>query len=194
MPNCPDTLASAHGAGTAHPGRSPGDLQWRGEVRRTRWLARPIGAVAQRLGIAVSTLRSWGRRYGLGHTGHSPGRHRRYAAQDLQRLHRVISPTHDGVPPAAAARVALDTDSTPPPTRDGGGSGSVAAGRTATRTRPPRRTRSSSALLTSRKYEDRKCHGVGLPVDIFAEHSLGRRSRRFATIHDDSRRIDRIVW
>ena len=88
-----------------------------------------VGAVAQRLGIAVSTLRSWDRRYGLGPSDHAPGRHRRYSEHDLHRLRRMLSLTAEGVPPASAAAVVLGSASSPPPARDGGGSGSVAIGR-----------------------------------------------------------------
>ena len=36
-----------------------------------------VGAVARRLGVAPSTLRTWNRRYGIGAHEFSPGRHRR---------------------------------------------------------------------------------------------------------------------
>ena len=36
------------------------------------------GAVARRLGVAVTTLRTWHQRYGLGPSQHVPGQHRRY--------------------------------------------------------------------------------------------------------------------
>ena len=44
------------------------------------------GAVARRLGVAVTTLRTWHQRYGLGPSQHVPGQHRRYTAEDLARL------------------------------------------------------------------------------------------------------------
>jgi MerR family transcriptional regulator, light-induced transcriptional regulator len=44
------------------------------------------GEAARQLGVAVTTLRSWHRRYGLGPTRHERGRHRRYGADDLTRL------------------------------------------------------------------------------------------------------------
>lgn len=37
-----------------------------------------VAAVARRLGVAPATLRTWDRRYGLGPTGHTVGRHRKY--------------------------------------------------------------------------------------------------------------------
>ena len=44
------------------------------------------GAVARRLGVAVTTLRTWHQRYGLGPSRHVPGQHRRYTPQDMDRL------------------------------------------------------------------------------------------------------------
>lgn len=88
-----------------------------------------VGAVAHRLGVAVPTLRSWDRRYGLRPSAHSAGGHRRYTPDDLERLRRMVALVGDGVPPAAAARVALGEEMTPRPRRHGGGSGSVAVGR-----------------------------------------------------------------
>ena len=50
----------------------------------------PVAAVARRLGVAPATLRTWDRRYGLGPSGHTTGRHRRYAAADLARLELML--------------------------------------------------------------------------------------------------------
>jgi DNA-binding transcriptional MerR regulator len=71
-----------------------------------------VAAVARRLGVAPATLRSWDRRYGLGPSAHTSGRHRRYDAVDLARLGVMRRLTLDGVTPAEAARVALATDVT----------------------------------------------------------------------------------
>ncbi|HEX5740372.1 MAG TPA: MerR family transcriptional regulator [Pilimelia sp.] len=65
------------------------------------------GEAARRLGVAVTTLRSWHRRYGLGPSGYRPGRHRRYTAADLGRLEVMRRLTAGGVPAAQAARQAL---------------------------------------------------------------------------------------
>ncbi len=46
----------------------------------------PISVVAGLLGMPPSSLRAWQRRYGLGATKWSPGGHRRYVGEDLQRL------------------------------------------------------------------------------------------------------------
>ena len=44
------------------------------------------GEVARRLGVSVTTLRTWHQRYGLGPSLHEAGRHRRYAEADLRKL------------------------------------------------------------------------------------------------------------
>ncbi|HTK62074.1 MAG TPA: MerR family transcriptional regulator [Pseudonocardia sp.] len=66
------------------------------------------GAVAARLGVAASTLRSWNQRYDLGPSGHRSGRHRRYTTADLARLEHMRALVAAGVAPAEAARWARD--------------------------------------------------------------------------------------
>ncbi|WP_419249001.1 MerR family transcriptional regulator [Streptomyces canus] len=66
------------------------------------------GEVARRLGVAPTTVRSWDRRYGLGPTARTGGRHRRWTAVDVARLERMCALTATGLPPAEAARLALD--------------------------------------------------------------------------------------
>ena len=66
------------------------------------------GEVARRLGIAVTTVRTWDRRYGLGPSSRAPGRHRRYSHSDLARLQLMRQLTIDGVTTAEAARIARD--------------------------------------------------------------------------------------
>jgi DNA-binding transcriptional MerR regulator/methanogenic corrinoid protein MtbC1 len=65
-----------------------------------------VAAVARRLGVAPSTLRTWDRRYGLGPSAHTAGSHRRYSAQDLARLVVMRRLTGEGVPPSEAAQIA----------------------------------------------------------------------------------------
>ncbi|MGK5676404.1 MerR family transcriptional regulator [Micromonospora sp. URMC 106] len=91
------------------------------------------GAVARRLGVAVTTLRTWHQRYGLGPSEHVPGHHRRYTPADLARLEIMRRLTAQGVTPAEAARWARRAPDTAPTeagtrprarttgTRDGGG-------------------------------------------------------------------------
>lgn len=61
------------------------------------------GAVARRLGVAVTTLRTWHQRYGLGPSHHVPGQHRRYTPEDMDRLQVMRRLTAQGVAPAEAA-------------------------------------------------------------------------------------------
>ncbi|MEU6762419.1 MerR family transcriptional regulator [Streptomyces sp. NPDC046853] len=72
------------------------------------------GAVARLLGVAPTTVRSWDQRYGLGPDAHTSGRHRRWTAVDIARLERMCTLTMTGVPPAEAARIALDGTQPPP--------------------------------------------------------------------------------
>ncbi|QTE31280.1 MerR family transcriptional regulator [Pengzhenrongella sicca] len=69
-----------------------------------------VAAVARRLGVAPSTLRTWDRRYGLGPSEHSAGSHRRYSTDDVARLLVMRQLTLQGVAPADAARAARQTD------------------------------------------------------------------------------------
>ncbi|MFD3991361.1 MerR family transcriptional regulator [Streptomyces sp. NPDC058583] len=64
------------------------------------------GAVARRLGVAPTTLRSWDRRYGIGPATHESGRHRRWSPEDIAVLQEMCRLTASGVPPAEAARAA----------------------------------------------------------------------------------------
>ena len=66
-----------------------------------------VGAVARRLGVAPSTLRTWNRRYGIGARELSPGRHRRYTAEDIVRLEHMQKLILRGAAPADAARAAI---------------------------------------------------------------------------------------
>jgi MerR family transcriptional regulator, light-induced transcriptional regulator len=68
-----------------------------------------VAAVARRLGIAPATLRTWDRRYGLGPTDHTTGRHRRYGVQDIARLELMQRALLRGASPSEAARYALTT-------------------------------------------------------------------------------------
>lgn len=69
-----------------------------------------VAAVARRLGVATGTLRTWDRRYGLGPSGHTAGSRRRYTARDLARLEVMRGLMIEGVTPAEAARVALESE------------------------------------------------------------------------------------
>ncbi|QWF79584.1 hypothetical protein HUW46_02993 [Amycolatopsis sp. CA-230715] len=68
----------------------------------------PVASVARRLGVAPSTLRTWDRRYGLGPSRHTDGRHRRYGASDIGRLELMQRALLRGASTAEAARYALE--------------------------------------------------------------------------------------
>jgi DNA-binding transcriptional MerR regulator len=80
------------------------------------------GAVARRLGVAVTTLRTWHQRYGMGPSLHEPGHHRRYTEEDIERLEVMQRLIVEGVAPSEAARWALLDARTPlpPPVRSAG--------------------------------------------------------------------------
>ncbi len=69
-----------------------------------------VAAVARRIGVAPGTLRTWGRRYGVGPTDHSEGRHRRYSEADVGRLVYMRKLIISGVAPIDAATAALAHD------------------------------------------------------------------------------------
>lgn len=73
----------------------------------------PVAAVARRLGVAPSTLRTWDRRYGLGPRGHTTGRHRRYGPEDVARLELMQRALLRGASPAEAAEYALKAHAEP---------------------------------------------------------------------------------
>ncbi|MET7551841.1 MerR family transcriptional regulator [Streptomyces sp. NPDC005078] len=64
------------------------------------------GAMARRLGVSPTTLRSWDQRYGIGPAAREDGRHRRWSPADVAMLEDMCRLTTAGVPPAEAARVA----------------------------------------------------------------------------------------
>jgi DNA-binding transcriptional MerR regulator len=92
------------------------------------------GEVARRLGIAVTTLRSWHQRYGLGPNEHLARRHRRYTDADVSRLEVMRRLTGQGIPAAEAARVALAAErgrspARPSPQVRAGGGSTIPVGR-----------------------------------------------------------------
>ncbi|WP_051341350.1 MerR family transcriptional regulator [Pseudonocardia spinosispora] len=89
-------MAPRTGTGTVVDGATAVEL-------RGAWT---VAAVARRLGVAPSTLRSWSLRYGIGPRGHEAGRHRRYSAADVTELDRMCHLVEGGMALAAAADVA----------------------------------------------------------------------------------------
>lgn len=78
----------------------------------------PVAAVARRLGVAPATLRTWDRRYGVGPSGHTNGKHRRYAPIDVARLEVMQRALLSGASTAEAAQYALDTVTSDPSAPD----------------------------------------------------------------------------
>ncbi|MET8944395.1 MerR family transcriptional regulator, partial [Streptomyces sp. NPDC004542] len=66
------------------------------------------GALARRLGVSPTTLRSWDRRYGIGPAERAGGRHRRWTPRDVAMVETMCRLTAAGVPPAEAARAVQD--------------------------------------------------------------------------------------
>ncbi|MCP2322620.1 hypothetical protein HDA40_001127 [Hamadaea flava] len=75
---------------------------------------------ARLVGVAVTTLRTWDRRYGLGPESRQTGKHRRYGPADLRRLAEMQRLVGQGVAPAQAAAWVLGRP-IPAARRDGGG-------------------------------------------------------------------------
>jgi DNA-binding transcriptional MerR regulator len=73
----------------------------------------PVAAVARQLGVAPATLRTWDRRYGIGPSGHTTGRHRRYAPADIARLELMQRALLRGATSAEAAEYALRAAAAP---------------------------------------------------------------------------------
>ncbi len=69
-----------------------------------------VAGAARGLGVAPGTLRSWERRYGLAPSLHTAGGHRRYGPVDLARLEVMHRLVQQGVPPAEAARAAIEAE------------------------------------------------------------------------------------
>ncbi|GAB2941602.1 MerR family transcriptional regulator [Streptomyces heilongjiangensis] len=98
------------------------------------------GAVARRLGVSPTTLRSWDRRYGIGPAVRPDGRHRRWTPQDVAMVETMCRLTSSGVPTAEAARAAKKgtEEEAPDDWEDGGDPGDAADGAGASAPAPPR--------------------------------------------------------
>ncbi|WP_418960848.1 MerR family transcriptional regulator [Streptomyces tritici] len=115
------------------------------------------GAVARRLGVSPTTVRSWDRRYGIGPAARADGRHRRWSPEDVAMLEEMCRLTSSGVPPAEAARAARQVR--PPAVRDRGGE--TAGGPPAAALAEPAGSATTTpATETARRTTD----GSGLPL------------------------------
>jgi len=65
----------------------------------------PVGHVAAELGVPAVTLRAWERRYGVGPSLRTDGKHRRYSTADVERLRRMIALQDAGMSAIDAARL-----------------------------------------------------------------------------------------
>ncbi|PQP26726.1 transcriptional regulator [Rhodococcus opacus] len=71
-----------------------------------------VSALARKLGVAPSTLRTWDRRYGIGPSVHAQGSHRRYTPRDVARLECMQHALDGGANSAEAARYAINAMAT----------------------------------------------------------------------------------
>ena len=84
-----------------------------------------VGEVAARLGVAPTTVRMWGERYGLTASLRSAGGHRRFTADDVALLERFHQAVVAGESPMVAASVLTGRERLP--SRGGGPGGAVLA-------------------------------------------------------------------
>ena len=82
-----------------------------------------VGEVAGRLGVSASTVRMWGRRYGLTASDRSTGGHRRFSDEDFARLLRMQELVTAGTDPAVAAAGVLSPGAAAKPSGGRGGPG-----------------------------------------------------------------------
>ena len=94
------TNAVSNAAASGGTAGTPGDATPAG----ADLLAWSVGAVADRLDLAPSTLRTWDRRYGIGPSQRTEGGHRRYDEVDIQRVRLMAQLTGRGVPAHGGAR------------------------------------------------------------------------------------------
>src|SRR5262245_58721772 len=95
--------------------------------RRIDWAAmapspreRPIygiSAVARMVDVAAATIRNWEDRYGLVRPDRSPGGHRLYSRDDVDRLRFVSDAVDGGATPAEAHRLLAEHDAADVPLR-----------------------------------------------------------------------------
>jgi methanogenic corrinoid protein MtbC1 len=136
------------------------------------------GAAARRLGVAVTTLRSWHQRYGLGPSAHAPGRHRRYTAMDIARLILMQQLVTAGVAPSEAARWARRSplsESSPVPGSAGPGPQLPTATETGERPDLPGTTRGGGGYALALGDAEKAARGLGraaLRLDVLGVRDL----------------------
>lgn len=131
-----------------------------------------VGEVAARLGVAPSTVRMWGQRYGLVASARSAGGHRRYTRDDLDLLRRMHEAVIAGETPAAAAARARTATADTDAARDSDGAreadgaregGRAEGGRTrsAAGDAPAARTRYGGGAVLALPGAGREAQGIG---------------------------------
>ncbi|GAA2511088.1 MerR family transcriptional regulator [Pilimelia columellifera] len=133
------------------------------------------GAVARQLGVAVTTLRTWHQRYGLGPSRHQAGRHRRYTEGDVARLNLMRRLLDQGLGAGEAADWA-QRGATPPTGRPGAtDSGSAAAPAARPTGPPPLAVRGRSPLARSLADQASALDAAGVRATVcaaIAEHGV----------------------
>ncbi|MFB6679306.1 MerR family transcriptional regulator [Streptomyces sp. NPDC056390] len=124
------------------------------------------GALARRLGISPTTLRSWDQRYSLGPAQRRRGHHRRWSPQDVAMVEDMCSLTASGVSPAEAARSAKRRAHTAPQ-----GQGT-----------PPAFARATTAARTSGKAISRDSSGLPLGAVRAECRGLARAALRLESV------------
>ena len=72
-----------------------------------------IGQVSELLGVPVPTLRSWHQRYGVAAPERTRGGHRRYSAEDVERLQALSAAVARGIAPRTAAQALREATPAP---------------------------------------------------------------------------------
>lgn len=132
-----------------------------------------VSEAARQVGVSISTLRSWERRYGLAPSVRSSGAHRRYSPADIHRLQAVRRLVDRGMPTASAARAVVEE------AEEAGGSIAARLRRCHPELSPAALTK-PALLAISRAIEDEWAAraGGGLLVGAFQRVRFYEQSRR----------------
>ncbi|MFD3475950.1 MerR family transcriptional regulator [Streptomyces sp. NPDC058695] len=129
------------------------------------------GALARRLGISPTTLRSWDQRYSLGPAQRRRGHHRRWSPHDVAMVEDMCRLTASGISPAEAARSAKERAHTEPHGPGPHGQGT-----------PPASARSTTAALTSGKPTGSDSSGLPLRAVRAECRGLARAALRLESV------------
>ncbi|MGW4508223.1 MerR family transcriptional regulator [Streptomyces sp. NPDC004436] len=172
-------MAPARSRGPAGPGTEPDRAAGPdGSVGIT------TGAVARRLGVSPTTVRSWEQRYGIAPAARQGGKHRRWTRDDVAMLDEMCRLTTAGIPPAEAARAAMTTRVPATGTEPGTGAATPHTSSTGTGTGPG--TASASVAPRTRAAGA----GSGLPLGAVRPECRGLAR---AAVRLDSPAIDALL-